>query len=68
MRTKEQEVAAYTFLKPAEIAERLNCTPVHVVNLIKAKKLSAINIGTGNKPEYRVAPAVFDDFMRTGVA
>jgi excisionase family DNA binding protein len=63
MRTKEQEVAAYTYLKPAEIAERLNCEPAHVLNLIHAKALPAINIGTGKRPEYRVDPAAFEAFI-----
>lgn len=65
MRTREQERAAYTYLKPARIAEQFDCTAVHVVNLIKTGKLKAINIGTGDRPEYRVNPDDFARFLET---
>lgn len=63
-RTREQEVAAYRYLRPVQIAEQLGCSPSHVLNLIRDGKLAAIDIGTGRRPEYRVAPDALGAFLR----
>lgn len=56
MRTREQEVAAFSWLRPTAVAQRLNCTRVQVIGLINDEELEAINIGRGDKPEYRIHP------------
>lgn len=63
MRTKEQEVAAYTYLKVPEVARRIGCTAEHVVNLIERGELVAVDISVGERAMYRIAPAELDAFI-----
>lgn len=63
MRTSEQAVAAYTFLRPTAVAERLDVSRSHVVELIRAGKLAAIDISIGRRPEYRIDPAELEAFL-----
>lgn len=63
MRTHEQAVAAFTYLRPSAIAERLDVSRSHVVELIRTGKLAAINISIGQRPEYRVHPDELDAFL-----
>lgn len=62
MRTRDQEVAAFTWLRPSAVAKRLGCTRVQVVGLITDGELEAINIGRGEKPEYRIHPDSVESF------
>lgn len=62
MRTKEQEVARFTYLKTADVATRLNVSRSHVVDLIQAGALVAIDVALGGRPDYRIAPAALDAF------
>lgn len=64
LRTPEQEVAAYTYLSSAEVAGRLGCSPTHVTHLITTGKLRAIDIGAGQRPEYRVKPEWLEEFEK----
>lgn len=63
MRTHEQAVAAYTYLRPSAVAERLDVSRSHVVELIRAGKLAAVNISIGQRPEYRIHPAELEAFL-----
>jgi excisionase family DNA binding protein len=63
LRTAEQEQAAFRHLTTAEVADRLNVSRTQVVALIRAKKLRAIDVGVGSRPEYRIAPADLDAFL-----
>lgn len=56
MRTREQEQAAFTWLRTAEVARRLSCTRAQIIGLIDDGELDAIDIGRGDKPNYRVSP------------
>lgn len=56
MRTREQEVAAFTWLRTSKVAERLDCTTTQVIGLIDDGTLEAIDIGRGDKPNYRIHP------------
>jgi excisionase family DNA binding protein len=68
LRSVEQEQLAYKGLRVAVIAEQLGCSVAHVHELIAAKKLPAINIGVGKRPEYRVSQADFDRFIESAAA
>lgn len=63
MRTREQARAAYTHLRPSRVAEQLDCSVQHVINLIKRGHLPAKNIGTARRPEYRIAPESLEAFL-----
>lgn len=63
MRTPEEERAAYTYLTPQDVAERLGCTPTHVSRLVTDGKLRAINIAAGaRRPLYRIKPEWLSEF------
>lgn len=64
MRTKEQERARFTYLRTAEVAERLSVSRDHVVSLIQSGDLEAVDVSTGTRPEYRVSPDALDTFER----
>lgn len=63
LRTVEQERAIFHGLRVAVVAERLSCTPAHVLELIRQKKLPAVNIGLGRKPDYRVDQKQLERFL-----
>jgi excisionase family DNA binding protein len=65
VRTREQEVAAYTYLTPQEVAEVLKCSAEHVKRLIKKGEIAAVDIGTERRPLYRVAPDVFAAYLQS---
>lgn len=62
-RTKEQHVAAFNGMKPSAIAEELGCSREHVVSMIQAGLLKAVDISVGRRPEYRVARDSFEAFL-----
>lgn len=64
MRNPEQSVAAYTYLRPAEVAERLNVSRSHVNELVRTGKLEAVNISLTARPLYRIAPAALDEYLK----
>jgi excisionase family DNA binding protein len=68
LRTVEQEQLAYKGLRVAVIAERLDCSVAHVHELIATKRLPAIDIGTGRRPEYRVSAVDFQRFIESAAA
>jgi excisionase family DNA binding protein len=50
-------------LTVAGAAERLTTSPDHVLNLIRAGKIKAVNVGRGPKrPRWRIAPDVLKEF------
>lgn len=52
------------YLSPNEIAEVLGISADKVIDLIRAGKLKAINVATGDKrARYRVAPEDFQAFL-----
>lgn len=63
MRTKRQEIALFQGLKPSEVAKALGCSTDHVLTLIKAKQLPAIDISTGKRSEYRIEKQAFEAFI-----
>lgn len=57
MRTSEQARAAYTYLRPQEVADRLGVPLKQVKDWIIDGVVDAINISTGSAiPHYRIAP------------
>lgn len=66
MRTKAQEIAAYTWLRVSAVAEELDCSVQHVHDLIAADAFGdgVINIGTGRRSEYRISREALDRFLR----
>lgn len=68
LRTVEQEQAFFRGLRVREVAERLNCTEAHVLGLIRGKKLKAIDIGLGERPNFRVHVAEFERFVKASAA
>ena len=59
---------ARTALSTDEIAEKLRCTKAHVLRLIEAGELGAVNIGTGKYKFYRVPAAEWEKFLRKRTA
>lgn len=53
-----------TVLYLDEIAEKLDCSKQHVINLIDEGKLGAINIGTSTARFYKVPVAEWEKFLR----
>ena len=53
-----------TVLYPDEIAERLNCTKQHVLNLIESGSLGAVNIGNGEAKFWRVPVGEWEKFLK----
>lgn len=51
-------------LKPSEIASILDCSTSQVLTLIKSGKIRGINIGTGQRPRYRVDPIELERFEK----
>ena len=66
MRTRQQEIAAYTWLRVSAVAEELDCSVQHVHDLIAADAFGdgVINIGTGRRSEYRISREALDRFLR----
>lgn len=63
MRTREQERALYTGMKPSAIADALECSSEHVLALIRTGALEAVDIAAGSRPEYRVSRESFEAFL-----
>lgn len=66
-RNREQERAAYQGLSTRRMAAQAGCSTEHIVNLIHAGKLPAINIGTGERPLYRVDRLAWEDYLAQAV-
>jgi excisionase family DNA binding protein len=63
MRTSEQEVALYNYRKVPDVASQLDCGRDHVLHLIEAGELDAIDISVGGRPSYRVSQDAIDRFI-----
>lgn len=63
MRTKEQARALYRGVKPSEVATALECSHEHVLNLIKAGELEAVDISVSGPPRYRINRDSLDAFL-----
>lgn len=55
MRTPDQSRAAYTYLRPKDVAQRLGCSRATVLRLVRNGVLDAIDIGLGKRPTYRIS-------------
>lgn len=65
MRTKQQEIAAYNYLRPKRVAEMLACSVEHVENLIEQGHLDAVDIACGEQRRtLRVDPKSVERFIR----
>ena len=71
MRTREQEHARYTYLRPSEVAEHLGCDDDLVRDHIHAgafpdvgNEPGVVNIGTGKTPQYRIHPESLRAFVQ----
>lgn len=67
MRTKQQEVARYRWLSPAEAGERIGgVSRDHVIRLLKEGELRARNVAlaSSKRPDYRIDPDSVDEFNR----
>jgi hypothetical protein len=56
MRTRDQEVALWTWLTPSVVMKRLAVARDQVIGLINDGELDAIDVGRGDKPVYRIHP------------
>lgn len=54
-------------LRPGEVAQRLQLTEKSVLGLIHSGNLSAVNIGKGHIPRYRVPQDSLDNFLASRV-
>lgn len=54
-----------TVLYVDEIADKLDCSKQHVLNLIESGKLGAINIGNEAAKFYRVPVAEWEKYLRS---
>ncbi len=50
-------------LTTGEAAARLHVTPDHVVDLIHANRLRAVNVSFGKRPTWRIDPADLEAFI-----
>ena len=57
-----------TVLYLDEIAQKLDCSKQHVINLIESGALGAINIGTASAQFYRVPVGEWEKFLRKRTA
>lgn len=64
MRTREQSRAAYSGLRASEVAEMLGCSKQHVITLVRAGDLDAVDISAGSRIEYRISRESFEAFLR----
>jgi hypothetical protein len=68
LRTPEQEDAAFNALTTKEVATRWRCTTAHVTHLIthgeEGRRLRAIDIGAGERPEYRILQEWVEEYER----
>ena len=53
-----------SLLDVATVAKRLGVSRQHVYNLIEEGSLEAIDLGTGTRHQYRVAPRFLDALAR----
>lgn len=72
MRTAVQEYAAANYLRPKDMAARLNCTAAHVNELIRTGVIApAIDVAVPGKEKhranYRVAPEVFEEYLARSI-
>lgn len=63
MRTKEQHEAAYNGVRVSDVARELDCSRAHVIELIKAGHLKAVDIAVGSRPEYRIRRTSLESFL-----
>lgn len=50
-------------LTVGEVALRLDCTEQHVIDLIDAGQIQALNIGTAGKRHWRIPREAYDSFV-----
>lgn len=73
MRTKKQEVARFTYLKPKQVADEMNLDEDVVREHIRAGNFpdvdgepGVVDVSTGKKlPQYRIHPKAFEAFKAT---
>ena len=68
LRTVQQEQALFHGMKVSEVAAQLKCDESHVQDLIRSRKLRAINIGLGKRPVYRVNRPDLEQFLKDRAA
>jgi excisionase family DNA binding protein len=51
------------YLTLDQAADRLGLSRKTVLRLVKAGKLPAVNVGTGNRPNYRIDPVTLAEFQ-----
>ena len=61
MKTNPENPAVY---RVDQVARRLKCSKQHVINLIEAGQLGAINIGTSSAQFYRVPVKAVELFQQ----
>lgn len=47
----------------AQVAEILGCSEQHVRNLIKSRRLAAVDIGGGGRPKWRITSKALEDYL-----
>jgi hypothetical protein len=68
-RSVEAEQAAYSGIRPTEIAKQLSCSLTQVHGLIKDGTLAAVNISRGSKlPRWVVSRESYAKFLRDRAA
>jgi excisionase family DNA binding protein len=53
-----------TVLYVSEVAEKLNVTEQHVLNLIEEGKLLAVNIGIGGRKFWRIPVEAYEKYLQ----
>ncbi len=54
-----------TVLYVSEVAEKLDVTERHVIDLIEECKLGAVNIGGGSRKFWRIPVAEYEKFLKS---
>lgn len=52
-----------TLMTTAQVAEILGCSEQHVRNLIKRRRLAAVDIGGGSRPKWRITSEALEDYL-----
>jgi excisionase family DNA binding protein len=63
--SREAGQAPQPFLTPPEIAKLLRVSPEKILGWIRRGELTAVNVGNGFRPRYRVSPDNLDAFLKS---